>query len=155
MASQERNPLYASNLEVTNTDNQADNIRKKINKLFYEASPQPSICPVRNILDRIGDKWSILIILHLGDKGTMRFSEMGKHIEEISQRMLTVTLKSLERDGIVSRKIYAQVPPRVEYTLTALGFELLLPILNLAQWANEKTALILKAREKYDKQARE
>jgi DNA-binding HxlR family transcriptional regulator len=153
MDCQEQNLLYASNLEVTNSDNQADNIRKKINKLFYESSPQSSLCPVRNILDRIGDKWSILIILHLGDKGTMRFSEMGRHIDEISQRMLTVTLKSLERDGIVSRKLYAQVPPRVEYTLTALGYELLLPVLNLAEWANEKTELIVKSRQQYDNQA--
>jgi DNA-binding HxlR family transcriptional regulator len=83
----------------------------------------------------------------------MRFSEMGRHIDEISQRMLTVTLKSLERDGIVSRKLYAQVPPRVEYTLTALGYELLLPVLNLAEWANEKTELIVKSRQQYDNQA--
>jgi DNA-binding HxlR family transcriptional regulator len=84
----------------------------------------------------------------------MRFSEMGRHIDEISQRMLTVTLKSLERDGIVSRKLYAQVPPRVEYTLTALGYELLLPVLNLAEWANEKTELTVKSRQQYDNQAK-
>jgi DNA-binding HxlR family transcriptional regulator len=84
----------------------------------------------------------------------MRFSEMGRHIDEISQRMLTVTLKSLEREGIVSRKLYAQVPPRVEYTLTALGYELLLPVLNLAEWANEKTELTVKSRQQYDNQAK-
>ena len=105
---------------------------------------------LRNILDRVGDKWSILIILHLADKGTLRFNELKRKINDISHRMLTLTLKSLERDGIVSRKLYPEVPPRVEYMLTALGFDLLLPVLNLAEWANEKTATIVKAREQYD-----
>jgi len=78
-------------------------------------------CPIRSILDRLGDKWSILIFLTLSTNGTMRFNEINRSIGDISHRMLTVTLRTLEEDGLISRKIYAEVPPRVEYKLTELG----------------------------------
>lgn len=94
-------------------------------------------CPVRNILDRFGDKWSTLVILILGEQETLRFNELQKKIGTISQKMLTVTLKKLEADGLISRKVYAQIPPKVEYKLTNLGLSLLPKLHSLVQWANE------------------
>jgi DNA-binding HxlR family transcriptional regulator len=94
-------------------------------------------CPVRNILDRFGDKWSTLVILILGEEKTLRFNEIQKKIGSVSQKMLAVTLKKLEADGLVSRKVYPQVPPKVEYTLTNLGLSLLPKLQNLVKWANE------------------
>lgn len=94
-----------------------------------------SDCPVRDVLDRIGDKWSILVITILGESGTLRFNELNAVIGTISQKMLTVTLKTLEADGLVSRKVYPQVPPRVEYTLTELGKSLLPAMTQLIDWA--------------------
>jgi len=106
-------------------------------------------CPVRNVLDRIGDKWSILVISILGECGTMRFNEINATIGTISQKMLTVTLKTLEADGLISRKIYAQVPPRVEYTLTDLGTSLLPAMAVLTKWALDNMPAIKASREQY------
>ncbi|MCF0056687.1 helix-turn-helix domain-containing protein [Dyadobacter sp. CY356] len=106
-------------------------------------------CPARNILDRIGDKWSILIITILGECGTLRFNEINAVIGTISPKMLTVTLKTLEADGLISRKIYPQVPPRVEYTLTPLGESLLPPMSLLVDWAVKNMPEIKASREKY------
>ncbi len=106
-------------------------------------------CPIRNVLDRIGDKWSILVVTILGEHGTLRFKELHYMIGTISQKMLTVTLRTLETDGLISRKIYPQVPPRVEYTLTELG-ESLTPVMAiLTQWASDHMPLIKASREKY------
>jgi DNA-binding HxlR family transcriptional regulator len=94
-------------------------------------------CPIRNLLCRLGDKWSMLVLISLHANGVMRFSDLQRSIGDISHRMLTVTLRSLEADGVVSRTIYPEVPPRVEYTLTASG-ESLMPHLNsLVGWAVE------------------
>ena len=82
-------------------------------------------CPVRNVLCRLGDKWSMLVLITLNANGTMRFCDIHKTIADISQRMLTVTLRTLETDGLVSRKVYAEVPPRVEYELTERGKSLI------------------------------
>ena len=82
-------------------------------------------CPIRDVLSRLGDKWSMLVLVTLNANGTMRFCDVHKAIADISQRMLTVTLRTLEADGLISRKVYAEVPPRVEYGLTALGREML------------------------------
>lgn len=79
-------------------------------------------CPIRDILCRLGDKWSMLVLITLNVNGTMRFSDIQKTISDISQRMLTVTLRTLEADGLVSRTVYAEVPPRVEYQLTETVF---------------------------------
>ncbi len=103
-------------------------------------------CPVRNVLDRLGDKWSILVLLSLHANGTMRFSGIHRSIEDISQRMLTVTLRTLESDGLVARKVYAEVPPRVEYTVTAMGESLIPHINSLVGWAVENMASIEKCR---------
>ena len=107
-------------------------------------------CPaVREVLNRVGDKWSVLVVSRLGD-GPKRFSELRRMIEGISQRMLTLTLKGLERDGLITRTVYPTVPPRVEYELTKLGRSLLVPISGLAKWAARKREKIQEARQKYD-----
>ncbi len=106
----------------------------------------PDNCPIRGILDRFGDKWSILIILILGENEKMRFSELNKEISDISQKMLTVTLRTLEADGLVKRTIYPEVPPRVEYEITALGKSLLPHISGLSQWAVKNEVAIKKSR---------
>lgn len=104
---------------------------------------------MRQVLDRIGDKWSTLIILMLGKHGVMRFNELSQAIGDVSQKMLTVTLRSLEADGLVSRKLYAEIPPRVEYDLTALGMRLLPLIKALEGWAEENIGEIKKNRKKF------
>ena len=109
-----------------------------------------SDCPISCSLDIWGDKWSLLAILNLGYSGKIRFNELKGKIEGISQRMLTVTLRSLERDGLITRKIYAEVPPRVEYELTILGQSLLQQIIGLAQWASGSMEEIVSARMEYD-----
>src|ERR1700676_2176100 len=96
----------------------------------------PSCLAVREVLNRVGDKWSVLIVSLLGDR-PKRFNELRRTIEGISQRMLTLTLKGLERDGLVTRTVYPTIPPRVEYQLTALGRTLLKPIQAIAKWAEE------------------
>jgi DNA-binding HxlR family transcriptional regulator len=106
-------------------------------------------CPVRNILDRFGDKWSLLVIITLGDKGTVRFNQLTNMIGDISQKMLTVTLRTLEADGLVSRKIYPEIPPRVEYTLTPMGLELLPHIENLTRWALNNMEQIAESRNRF------
>ena len=104
------------------------------------------VCPVRSVLDGIGSKWSILILDVLDEKGTLRFSEIGKALGDISQKMLTSTLRLLEADGIVSRKAYAEIPPRVEYELTELGHDLLPIIRSLINWAHDNFETIQKRR---------
>jgi DNA-binding HxlR family transcriptional regulator len=104
---------------------------------------------IRAILDRIGDKWALLIVATLhGNR--MRFSELQHHIPGISQRMLTLTLKHLERDGLVSRTVYAEVPPRVEYQLTTMGQTLIPSALTLAEWAVEHNPDIRRSQSAYD-----
>jgi DNA-binding HxlR family transcriptional regulator len=104
---------------------------------------------VREVLNRVGDKWSVLVVVLLG-YGTKRFSELRRMIEGISQRMLTLTLKGLERDGLITRTLYPIIPPRVDYQLTKLGRSLLLPITELETWARKNRQHIQDAREKYD-----
>lgn len=106
-------------------------------------------CPIRNVLDRVGDKWSILVIIMLGDHGTLRFNQLNQHIGTISQKMLTVTLKTLEADGLVTRTMYPQIPPRVDYTLTELGRSLLPAVATLTAWASANMPTILASRAKY------
>ncbi|RNL82537.1 winged helix-turn-helix transcriptional regulator [Halostreptopolyspora alba] len=106
-------------------------------------------CEIRDLLDRLADKWSLLVIELLGS-GTRRFSELNRDIEEISQRMLTLTLRNLERDGLVSRTVHPVVPPRVDYALTALGESLLAAVHPLVSWTREHRDEIAAARERYD-----
>ena len=100
-------------------------------------------CPIRNILARISDKWSILILFTLNQSELMRFNALQKNIPDISQKMLTVTLRTLEEDGFVKRQVYAEVPPRVEYSLTDRATSLLPHINSLIMWAKENMDAIL------------
>ena len=100
-------------------------------------------CPIRNILARISDKWSILVLFTLNQSALMRFNALQKNIPDISQKMLTVTLRTLEEDGFVKRQVYAEVPPRVEYSLTDRAISLLPHINSLIVWAKESMDAIL------------
>lgn len=100
-------------------------------------------CPIRNILARISDKWSILVLFTLNQSTLMRFNALQKNIPDISQKMLTVTLRTLEEDGFVKRQVYAEVPPRVEYSLTDRAISLLPHINSLIVWAKENMNAIL------------
>jgi DNA-binding HxlR family transcriptional regulator len=119
---------------------------------YSEAAAQEG-CPLRDVLDRVGDKWSVLVVICLSG-GTQRFSALRRRIDGISQRMLTETLRQLERDGVVRRTVYAEVPPRVEYALTPMGRTLIAPLGALAAWAEEHRAAIVAAREQYDQARR-
>jgi DNA-binding HxlR family transcriptional regulator len=110
---------------------------------------RPEDCPVRDVLARVGDKWSVLVVGSL-DEGPLRFSELKRHIEGISQRMLTLTLRNLERDGLVTRLVTPTIPPRVDYELTRAGRSLLEVVGSLAQWAEKNRGAIQAARDKYD-----
>ena len=111
----------------------------------------PSHCPrVSEVLSRVGDKWSVLVIMMLGDE-PLRFNELKRRIGGISQRMLTMTLRTLERDGMVSRTVHPTVPPRVEYQLTELGRSLWQPIEALGQWAFRNIPNIEQARDAFDR----
>lgn len=113
---------------------------------YYE----PSNCSrVSEVLQRVGDKWSVLVIMMLGEE-PLRFNELKRRIGGVSQRMLTLTLKTLERDGLVLRTVHPTVPPRVEYRLTELGRSLSQPIEALGQWAQRNIANIDRARQAFD-----
>ncbi|WP_410628029.1 winged helix-turn-helix transcriptional regulator [Amycolatopsis sp. cmx-8-4] len=106
-------------------------------------------CPVREVLDRVAGKWSILIIVAAA-RGPVRFTELERSIDGISRRMLTLTLRNLERDGLLTRTVYATVPPRVEYELTDIAQELHRSLLLLTDWAQRNRAAISAARHAYD-----
>lgn len=110
----------------------------------------PTNCHARDVLARVGDTWSVYIIHVLGDAKTLRFSELQKEVDGISQRMLTVTLRGLERDGMVTRTVHPEVPPRVEYTLTPLGATLRQLIRGLVTWSGDHLAEVDVARAAYD-----
>ncbi|MDO7853016.1 winged helix-turn-helix transcriptional regulator [Hymenobacter convexus] len=135
-------------MEVTVVENQAAEVRAAAKKIITVPVNGFGLCPVRDILDRIGDKWSLLSILHLGSTDSLRFNELRKRIDGISQRMLTVTLRALEADGLVARTVYAEVPPRVEYALTELGQSLLGAVIEFGNWAAAHAPAIAEARKR-------
>lgn len=106
-------------------------------------------CPVRNVLSRIGDKWSMLVLFTLEYNRCQRFKELQRNIPDISQKMLTTTLKMLEGDGLIHREVFPEVPPRVEYSLTEKGKSLLPLIDNLLSWASENMDDIIESRRQY------
>ena len=112
-------------------------------------------CAFREMLGRVGDKWSLLVIVMLEQRPTQRarFSELKRAVPGISQRMLTATLRSLERDGLLTRHIYAEVPPRVEYQLTPLGKRFMQPVRELVSWLQMNWSTIRTARERFDRQS--
>jgi DNA-binding HxlR family transcriptional regulator len=110
----------------------------------------PLGCRAHEVLARVGDKWSVYVIHVLGEAGTLRFGELRQSVEGIGQRMLTVTLRSLERDGLVTRAMYPEVPPRVEYTLTPLALTLRGIVGQLVRWSQANLPEIDAARARYD-----
>jgi len=107
-------------------------------------------CPVRDVIDRVGDKWSVLLLFEL-DGRTCRFMALRRALPDISQRMLTKSLRQLERDGLVSRSVYPTTPPRVDYALTPLGRSLLDVLRGLVRWADTNHAEIRLARQDFDR----
>ena len=104
---------------------------------------------ISDVLARVGDKWSVLVVSRLGN-GPVRFNELRRSIGGISQRMLTLTLRGLERDGLITRTVFPTIPPRVDYALTALGRDLLIPVSALGAWAIRNQTKIARAREEFD-----
>jgi DNA-binding HxlR family transcriptional regulator len=106
-------------------------------------------CGIRDVLDRIGDKWTVLVIVELS-KGVRRFRELQRAIPGISQRMLTVTTRRLCRDGLIERTVYATIPPQVEYRLTDMGRSLAKTVFGLADWARDHKNMIVASRQQWD-----
>jgi len=134
-------------MEVTIVDRQQLNKRKKIGKILEEKGG--GICPIHDFLIHFANKWSMLVILNLGYSGKARFNALKQSTTGISQRMLTVTLRGLEEDGLISRKVFAEVPPRVEYELTALGKSLLEVMTLMGEWATRNEEEIQRARKAF------
>jgi len=112
------------------------------------ANPNTEACPIRDVLDRLGDRWTVLV-LHELEETTLRFGELKKRIDDISPRMLAQTLRRLEEDGLVSRRTFPTIPPHVEYTLTGLGHSLLVPVKGMMRWAADNQHAVRAARHAY------
>lgn len=108
------------------------------------------ICPIRNVVARFGNKWSLLVLLVIDNAGIVRFKELGRLIPDISTRILSATLKTLEADGLISRKAYAEVPPKVEYSLTETGKSLIPLIMQLTEWARKNMKTVMDHRREYE-----
>ena len=121
---------------VTKTENQRVRLKKKIEKFYFFTEPyiKNGFCPTKELLSTSLDKWSLFCIFNLGYHDVLRFNELKKGIDGISSRMLTVTLKKLEKHAIVERKVYSEIPPKVEYTLTEFGFQLSDKLIDLSSW---------------------
>jgi DNA-binding HxlR family transcriptional regulator len=115
----------------------------------------PANCRAREMLVRVADKWSMYVIHVLADAGPLRFNEIRRRVDGVSQRMLTVTLRGLERDGLVQRAMYPEVPPRVEYALTPLGATLRDIVRELIEWSGRHLAEVDRARARYDERAKQ
>ena len=123
-------------------------------RVTMEVPDQPSCRAVNDVLSRVGDKWSVRVVMSLAE-GPKRFNELRREIDSISQRMLTRTLRALERDGLVHREVTPSVPPRVDYSLTPLGASLTGPIARLGQWAMDNILAIEASRMAFDAAHRE
>lgn len=135
--------LKPDNAEVTEAP--------QLHRNHFEVTSDCAI--VSDLLARVGDKWSILVVSLLGN-GTMRFSELRREVGTISQKMLTSTLRNLERDGFVERTVYPTIPPKVEYALTDLGRDLLVPVRKLGDWAKANASKVQSARSSFDKNSK-
>ena len=126
MNKQEGTQRSQGNSDVTNAVVKQIKGEKKYKNIFEQAiATRKTFCPIRDIIERVSDKWSMLATLALGGHCKLRFNELKLKISDVSQRMLTVTVRNLEADGLITRKIFPEVPPRVEYELTPLGYELM------------------------------
>jgi DNA-binding HxlR family transcriptional regulator len=112
--------------------------------------PYASGCPSREVLDRIGDKWTVLVLGELAESGTKRYTALRRKLDGVSEKMLTQTLRALERDGLVRRTIHPEIPPRVEYEITELGSTLRGPLVALKHWSIGHMDEVLEARAAYD-----
>ncbi|WP_164963712.1 helix-turn-helix domain-containing protein [Rubrivivax sp. JA1026] len=117
--------------------------------LHKSKDPDADRCPIRDVLERLGDRWSMLVLFTLEEGGTLRFTVLKSRIADISQRMLAQTLRRLEQDGLVSRTVYPTVPPRVDYALTELGASFLKPMHGLLDWAKAHHQDVHAARRAY------
>lgn len=108
------------------------------------------MCPVRNVIARFGNKWALLTVLIIGEQGVIRFNELSRLIPDVSSRVLSSTLRTLEADGFIDRKVYAVVPPKVEYSLTTLGKSLLPLIQQLTEWAQTNMKTVMAHRKVYE-----
>jgi DNA-binding HxlR family transcriptional regulator len=138
-------------MNVTIAENQPVERRKKISQILADKGTKSGLCPIHDFLNHFANKWSMLVILHLGYAGNPRFNELKNRVTSISQRMLTVTLRSLEEDGLVTRKLFPEIPPRVEYELTPLGKSLLDVMMSLGEWTVKHEAEISQARTRFKK----
>ena len=108
------------------------------------------MCPVRNVIARFGNKWGFLVLLTISDYGTIRFNELSRAIPDLSTRVLSSTLRTLEADSLVLRKVYPEIPPRVEYSLTSIGAELIPIVQELTAWASKNLPTIMKHRQQFE-----
>ncbi len=113
------------------------------------------MCPVRNVIARFGNKWALLTVLIIGEQGVVRFNELSRLIPDVSSRVLSSTLRTLEADGFIDRKVYAVVPPKVEYRLTDVGKSLLPLIQQLTEWAQTNMKKVMTHRREYEETAPE
>ena len=117
--------------------------------LRKSTGPDSDNCPIRDVIERMGDRWSMLVLITLHHAGTLRFTALKTQIGDVSQRMLAQTLRRLEQDGLVSRTVYATIPPRVDYALTPLGTSFMRPLNGLRQWALANHEQVREARRAY------
>ena len=150
MALQDGTAVLARHTEVTAAQNEGLADTKNLQEIFAKAQEgrRTDVCAVRDIITRVSDKWSLLTVLVLGGYGKMRFSQIRNHIPDVSQRMLTVTLRHLEQDGFVSREVFGEVPPRVEYELTPIGYRVMEQIGLFTRWVEAHSDEILSVRKK-------
>lgn len=120
-----------------------------MSKMTKENNSIIEICPIRNVVARFGDKWSLLVLLVINGQRVVRFNELCRLIPDISTRVLSTTLKTLEADGLIDRKVYAQVPPKVEYSLTETGNSLIPLIMQLTDWAQKNMKSVMSHRQAY------
>jgi DNA-binding HxlR family transcriptional regulator len=142
-------------MNVTIVENQAIDRQKKIAEILEDNGKANGVCPIQEFLTHFANKWSMLVVLNLGYVESPRFNELKSKVTGISQRMLTVTLRALERDGLISRRLYPEVPPRVEYQLTPLGKSLLDVMMSLGEWATVHQPEVTRARKNFARRAKE
>ncbi len=121
---------------------------------FLRGNIYDDTCPTRMVLDRLADKWTVLVVAYLAS-GTYRFGEIRRKVRGISPKVLTQTLRGLERDGIVRRRVYASVPPKVEYSLTPLGRTLISLVDAISDWAETNITVVIESQQRYDQRADE
>lgn len=142
----------SSNQKESVIDYQEVEIKKKLEKIFnYDPLVQIETCPIRDVLSVASDKWSILIVLFIGGHKVLRFGDLKSLIQGISAKVLTERLRSLEKDGYLSRQVFPEVPLRVEYQLTAFGVRYLDKLIILSEWIKDEMDNVIKSRKDYDK----